>query len=86
MQIDAENKVIVYPCQWSYRVIGRDREGVREAVEVVLSGREFLLYYSKSSTGGKYHSWNIDLVVCDEEERNAIFGQLSSHPAIMMVI
>jgi putative lipoic acid-binding regulatory protein len=45
-----------------------------------------LLYYSKSSTGGKYHSWNIDLVVGDEEERNAIFAQLSNHSAVMMVI
>lgn len=86
MQIDKETGAIVYPCQWSYRVIGRDREGVRGAVEGVLSGREFLLYYSKSSTGGKYHSWNIDLVVGDEEERNAIFAQLSNHPAVMMVI
>lgn len=86
MQIDTENGCIVYPCQWSYRVIGPDREAVREAVEDVLSGREFLLYYSKSSVGGKYHSWHIDLVVCDEEERNQLFGQLKSHSAVMMVI
>jgi len=86
MQIDTENGCIVYPCQWSYRVIGRDREDVRQAVEGVLSGREFLLYYSKSSIGGKYHSWHIDLVVCDEDERNTLFGQLKEHPAVLMVI
>lgn len=86
MQIDTENGCIVYPCQWSYRVIGRDREGVREAVEGVLRGKEFLLYYSKGSAGGNYHSWHVDLVVCDEAERNTLFGQLKEHPAVLMVI
>lgn len=86
MQIDRENGVIIYPCQWSYRVIGRDREAVREAVETVLAGREFLLYYSKASTGGKFHSWHIDLVVVDETERNHLFCQLKGHPAVIMVI
>jgi len=86
MEIDRENGVIVYPCQWSYRVIGQDRDGVREAVEAILSGREFLLFYSKGSTGGKYHSWNIDLVVRDEVERNELFALFKSHPAVVMVI
>ena len=86
MEIDRETGGIVYPCQWSYRVIGPDREEVRQAVEVTLGEREFLLYYSRASSGGKYHSWNVDLVVRDEEDRNALFGQFKSHPAVIMVI
>ena len=86
MESKREKGEIVYPCQWSYRVIGRDREGVRQAVELILGEREFLLYYSKASSGGKYHSWNIDLVVCDEEERNTLFVRLKDHPAVLMVI
>lgn len=86
MEIDAKKGGIVYPCQWSYRVIGRDREGVREAVEVVLGDREFLLYYARSSSGGKYHSWQIDLVVRDEGERNDLFARIKGHPAVTLVI
>ena len=86
MEIDAETGGILYPCQWSYRVIGRDREGVRRAVEEILGEREFLLYYSRGSHAGKYHSWNIDLVVRDQGERNALFGQFKDHPAVIMVI
>ena len=86
IDIDQENGAIVYPCPWSYRVIGRDREGVRAAVEGVLGGREFLLYYARASSGGKYHSWNIDLVVQDEAERDTLFSKLKSHPAVMVVI
>lgn len=86
MLIDPEKGELIYPCQWSYRVIGRDREGVRQAVESVLGEREFLLYYAKSSSGGKYCSWQVDLVVCNAEERNSIFAQLKSHLAITVVI
>jgi len=86
MEIDQSTGKIVYPCQWSYRVIGRDKEGVREAVEAILCNREFLLYYSKGSTGGKFHSWNVDLVVRDEGERNDLFAQLKGHSAVTMVI
>lgn len=86
MESDTTTQGIVYPCQWSYRVIGQDREGVREAVEIILCNRDFLLYYSKGSTGGKYHSWNIDIVVSSEEERNHLFAQLKGHPAVVMVI
>ena len=86
MQNERESGVIDYPCQWSYRVIGRDREAVREAIEVVLSGREFLLYYARGSRCGKYHSWNIDLVVRDEEERNTLFAMFKEHPAVRVVL
>lgn len=86
METGTNTNVIDYPCQWTYRVIGPDREGVREAVEAILCDREFLLCYSRSSAGGKYHSWNIDIVVGDEVERNELFAQFKGHPAVIMVV
>lgn len=86
MQCETEEGVILYPCLWAYRVIGRQREGVREAVESVLDGREFLLTYARASSKGNYHSWHVELVVGDEVERDILFGQLKRHPAVMMVI
>jgi len=86
MRIDRERGGIVYPCQWTYRVIGREREVVREAVELLLAGREFLLTAAKVSSGGKYHSWHIELVVRDEEERNTLFCRFKEHPAVVMVL
>ncbi len=77
---------INYPCEWSFKVIGPDRQLVRSAAEKVMAQREYLLQYSKGSKTGKYHSWNIDLVVKSEEERNMIFSQLKSHSAVTMVI
>jgi putative lipoic acid-binding regulatory protein len=77
---------IDYPCEWSFKVIGTDKQLVRRATEGVMDQREYLLQYSKSSKTGKYHSWNIDLVVKDEHERNQIYAELKHHPDVSMVI
>ena len=77
---------IHYPCEWSFKVIGPDKQLVRSAAEGVMAQREYLLHYSRGSKTGKYHSWNIDLVVKDEDDRNQIFADLKSHTAITMVI
>lgn len=86
VRIDRESGGIVYPCPWTYRVIGREREVVREAVERLLAGREFLLTAARASSGGKYQSWNIEVVVRDEEERNALFCRFKEHPAVVLVL
>lgn len=85
--MESEKKVqIEYPCAWAFKVIGTDKQLVRDAAETIMGGREFLLHYSKSSRTGKYHSWTIDLVVADEEERNEMYRQLKSHADVIMVI
>ncbi len=76
---------IVYPCQWAYKLIGMDKERVRDAAEDILQGRQYLLSYSKSSKTGKYHSWSVELIVESEEDRNALFVQLKSHHQVKMV-
>lgn len=81
-----EKPEIAYPCQWSYKVIGSDREAVRLAVEYILEGREYILVYSHQSRTGRYHSWSIDLVVASEDERNLLFAAFKNHLDIKIVI
>ena len=77
---------IEYPCEWSYKVIGVDKERVRDAAETVMSNRQYLLQYSKSSKSGKYHSWTINLVVESQEERDSLFMALKTHQDVKLVI
>lgn len=86
MRNDSPKTGIDYPCQWTFRVIGRDRDGVRAALEAAAEGRAYLLLYANSSSGGKYHSWNIELTVTDEAERNALFLRFRALPSVVMVI
>lgn len=77
---------IHYPCVWLYKVIGKDKDAVREAVYNICNGKETTFSYSHSSSGGKYHSFNVELTVDNEEDRLSIYNRLNNHPAIKVVI
>ncbi|MCB1184038.1 DUF493 domain-containing protein [bacterium] len=85
---------IEYPCPWDFKVIGTCEESLRGAVRDCLAAslngdfgdREFELGLSRTSSGGKYVSLCLNLMVMDEPERNAIFASLAGHPEIRMVI
>ena len=77
---------LTYPRSWTYKVIGLEKHLIQEAIEMVFASREFLAKYSNQSRTGKYHSWQVDLVVEDEQERNSFYMKLKNHTHIKMVI
>lgn len=76
---------ISYPCEWEYRVIGENEERLKEIIFEIMP-REYRLESGKQSKQGRFVSVYARLVVNDEAERNAIFGALSAHPLVKMVI
>jgi putative lipoic acid-binding regulatory protein len=77
---------IEYPCEWCYTVIGCDEAALRAAAAEALAGKEYAIAPSNRSKAGRYVSMNITMHVCSEDERNAIFKNLTDHAAIKMVI
>jgi len=77
---------ISYPCSWSYKVIGPDKDRVKDAISGIFTARDYKLRYAKASRTGKYHSWSISLWVESEAERNSLFAELKSHTDIKVVI
>ena len=85
---------IEYPCPWDFKIVGTSEDAMRGAVSVCLArtlnqasgAREFELGMSRTSSGGKYVSLNLNLMVIDEVERNQIFASLAGHPEIRIVI
>jgi uncharacterized protein len=77
---------INYPCQWTYKLIGQDGDLLKKAVLVVVQDKKYQLSASKSSSGGKYKSFNLELNVADEEERNQIFESLKNNSSIKFVL
>ena len=84
--IKDEKPDIIYPANWSYKVIGLTRNSVESAVLSLLEGRKHTLSNSNKSSGGKYISLNLSLIVRTEEERVSLFKNLANHPDIKMVI
>lgn len=77
---------ILYPCEWHYRIIGAVEETLRKVVESVTLGKKYTLVSSNQSSGGKYLSLQLSVIVNNEEERIAIFNALKASPDIKMVL
>ncbi len=84
---DSKEKVeLEYPCNWCYKVIGESSEGIEEAVKDVIDEREHKLSESNKSKGGKYTSMNLDMLVHNDDDRQAIYEELKKHKNVKMVI
>ena len=83
----AERPKIVYPCGWTYTVIGLNEGELRLHIKSVLKAHPtHTVAFSKTSAQGKYCSLQVDVHVKDEAERNAIFQSLKSSPSVKMIL
>ncbi|MCX6052277.1 MAG: DUF493 domain-containing protein [Campylobacterales bacterium] len=77
---------LTYPCSWSYKLIGHEKEAIQKAIHEVILEREHSLNHSNVSKTNKYISMNLDLLVHNEDDRNFIYEALKSHQNIKMVL
>ncbi len=81
-----EKPEIVYPTEWGFKIIGRDKDALHQVIKEVMGEREHSCTYGNPSSGGKFHSYNAKCVVQDQEERDRIFKAFQDHDDIKMVI
>lgn len=77
---------IDYPCPWLFKVIGFDPQEIEEAIAEVLGDVKVTISSSKASSGGKYHSVNLEMEVASEEARDAVYNNLAAHASIKVVL
>lgn len=84
---DSKKKLeLQYPCSWSYKLIGYEKDAIQKAIHDVILEREHNLTHSNASKTGKYISMNLSLIIHNEDERNFIFEALKKHQNIKMVL
>ena len=81
-----EKPSIKYPCSWTYKVIGSDEAALRRAIETIMGNSNLLISLSHTSSGGKYCSLNVELVVEDDETRLKYYQHLKNHAAVKVVM
>lgn len=81
-----EKPKIDYPCPWLYKVIGADENDLRKAIEVVCGKDNLLISKSHTSSGGKYCSLNVEIVVESDENRLAYYQNLKNHAAVKVIL
>ena len=84
---DTKQKLeLEYPCSWTYKLIGYEKEAIQKAIHDVILEREHTLTHSNKSKSGKYVSMDLDLIIHNEDERNFIYEALKAHQHIKMVL
>lgn len=88
MKIDISDSTykLIYPCEWQYKVIGSDKEQLRQAITHVIKDRSCSITPSNSSKAGKYHCLNLEITVHNEEERDLIYTALKERPHVKLVL
>ncbi len=81
-----EKPDIKYPCSWVYKIIGADEEALRRAVITVIGEKDLLITKSNTSSGGKYISLNLEVVIDDDETRLKYYQHLKNHAAVKVVM
>jgi putative lipoic acid-binding regulatory protein len=82
---DNEETSVDYPCEWIYKVIGSDKESVHNVIASIIQGHKYQIDDSNSSKSGKYLSFDVTVMVGDEEYRNKIYQALKGHDDIKFV-
>ncbi|MBN1757163.1 MAG: DUF493 domain-containing protein [Chitinispirillaceae bacterium] len=81
-----EKPVIEYPCTWSYRAIGTDKNVMMAEIPLKLGSIPYSITQGNTSRAGNYCSLNIDAIVQSESERLSITPMLRSIPGVKMVL
>ncbi len=81
-----ERPDIDYPCIWIYKVIGEDYSLLKDLIVTTCSPIDVKISHSHTSSKGKYHSLNAEVVVPDEARRLEIYEQLQNNPAVKIVL
>lgn len=84
--LETKKPDITYPCTWQYKVIGLNPETTKNVIKKACAPDEVTITFSHMSSSGKYHSFNAELLVNNEEQRLRIYQTLHNHPDIKIVL
>jgi len=68
-----------YPCNWSYKVIGED-------IEKITHQRNANVKQTNKSKNGKYTTYNVQMLVHNEDDRHTLFDLFKEHCDIKIVL
>jgi uncharacterized protein len=77
---------IEYPCEWSYKVIGKDVDKILEAIEDASGGLNYDVTPSNISRNGNYYSLNFKIEVPSETVRDIIYQKLGNNSDIKIIL
>lgn len=86
MNLEGKTLELTFPCEWQYRVVGKNQEQIEAAVKNIFGEKFYKTSLSKSSSSGKFVSINIDTLIESHDERVALHETLRSANEILYVL
>jgi len=77
---------IDYPCQWGFKIIGRDKSKLELCIKEILCSREHICKDGNISKNGKFYSMNAYCQVKNQDDRDSIFKSFETHKDVKMVM
>ena len=77
---------IDYPARWEYRLIGADEKRLRAVVDEVVGSVEHRIAGARPSSGGKWISLAVEVLVVDEAQRVAFFEAMAAHEDVRFLL
>ncbi len=81
-----EKPEISYPTKWGFKVIGRDKEKVEQAIKDVMGQKVHSCQFSNSSKKGNFHSFAAECTVESKEERDRLYRAFGEHEDVDYVL
>lgn len=77
---------LTYPCTWKYKIVILETTNVKYISKDVFGNRDHNVEESKVSKKGKFKSYNIELIIHNDDDRKELHRLLSDHKDIKMVL
>jgi putative lipoic acid-binding regulatory protein len=81
-----EKLKIEYPCEWGFKLIGKDKEKLEALVSDIMEDKEYRCKEGNVSKNGNFVTLNTYCEVCSQEERDKFFKAFQEHNDVKMVI
>lgn len=83
---NSERPELNYPCEWTYKVIGKDVDKLIAAIEGASLELKYEVSPSNVSKNDNYFSLNFKVTVPSEAARDIIYQKLNNNKDVIMVL
>ncbi len=86
MDLNKHKLELEYPCNWKYKIVIIESINVKYISKDIFGERDHKVKESNVSKKGKFKSYNIELIVHSDDDREEIHRLLGEHKDIKMVL
>lgn len=77
---------LAYPCNWKYKIVLLEKSNANNISKEILGERSHKIKKSNVSKNGKFISYDVELIVFNDDDRVELHTLFNNHVEIKMVL